>query len=109
MKLYTYRGKRIRASDKNLIFNYAASRLVPLFLLVVFLFHCKQILSTDWSQFNLLQMGDFSMQINVPYLIFSVVIALAVCVGLAMLYHSFRIDNFKQLQHRQKLACILNA
>ena len=92
MNLYTYRGKRIRASDKNLIFNYALFCLFPVFLFVLCLFHCKRIVTADWSN------------LSVPYFICSLIVASAVCAALACLYRYFRVDSFKQLQHRQKLA-----
>jgi len=67
MKHYLSRGKRIRAADKELVFRFAAASLLPLFLLVVLLFHGRLIMQTDWQNFSLSQVNS----INIPYLLIS--------------------------------------
>ncbi len=43
MKQRVFRGKRIRPSDKDLVFHFTVASLLPIFLLVVGLFHVKTI------------------------------------------------------------------
>ena len=40
---YLPRGKRIRATDKDLVFHTATIALLPVFLLIVLLFHGRSI------------------------------------------------------------------
>lgn len=46
-------GKRIRLSDKALVFYFTAASLLPVFLLVVGLFHMKTIQQINWQDFVL--------------------------------------------------------
>ncbi|MEY8762452.1 MULTISPECIES: FtsK/SpoIIIE domain-containing protein [Clostridium] len=103
MKHFIYKGRRIRASDKNLVFRFDAISLTVIFLLVLLSFHGKQLILMDWQKVRLMHGGCFQLSIT-PYLIFSVVIATAVSVLVACLYYHFRRDHVKQLIHRQKLA-----
>lgn len=100
MKHYLSRGKRIRAADKELVFRFAAASLLPLFLLVVLLFHGKAIMQTDWQSFSLSQVDS----INIPYLLISMGVAGIVCLAAALVFCHCRRDYVKQLCHRQKLA-----
>lgn len=47
------RGKRIRPSGKDLVFHFTIASLLPVFLLVVGLFHVKTIQQINWQDFNL--------------------------------------------------------
>lgn len=49
------RGKRIRPSGKDLVFHFTIASLLPVFLLVVGLFHVKTIQQINWQDFNLSQ------------------------------------------------------
>lgn len=42
------RGKRIRPSGKDLVFHFTIASLLPVFLLVVGLFHVKTIQQINW-------------------------------------------------------------
>ena len=53
MKQLFPRGKRIRPTDKDLVFHTALAALFPVFLLVVLLFHIRQIAGTDWQEVSL--------------------------------------------------------
>lgn len=55
----------------------------------------------DWQAITL---DDFINQIQTPYFLGSVITALFVCLIVGILYYYYKIDNIKQLQHRQKLA-----
>ena len=50
MKQLFPRGKRIRPTDKDLVFHTALAALFPVFLLVVLLFHIRQIAGVSPSQ-----------------------------------------------------------
>ena len=55
MKQLFPRGKRIRPTDKDLVFHTALAALFPVFLLVVLLFHTGQIAGTNWQEVSLSQ------------------------------------------------------
>ena len=96
------RGKRIKPSDKNLLYVYALVRLSPIFLLVLFLFHGKRILETDWRFFQF-----HTVQISFLYMLVSFLTAAVVCLVLTRVYSYYHRDKMKALLHRQKLARML--
>ena len=69
MKQLFPRGKRIRPTDKDLVSHTALAALFPVFLLVVLLFHIRQIAGTNWQEVSLSQIVQ---DVNIPYLLFSV-------------------------------------
>ena len=101
MKQLFPRGKRIRPTDKDLVFHTALAALFPVFLLVVLLFHIRQIVGTDWQEVSLSQIVQ---DVNIPYLLFSMGVAGLVCLTAVLLFWRYRMDGVKQLIHRQKLA-----
>ncbi|TYV75328.1 DUF87 domain-containing protein [Listeria monocytogenes] len=98
---WTYRGKRIRPNDKNLLYHFALATLLPLFLSILLLFYHKQLLQMNWKNVSLI---DANIHLNIPYLMSSLFTALFVCLLVTYLYYHYRIDHIKHLQHRQKLA-----
>ena len=66
------RGKRIRPTDKDLVFHTALAALFPIFLLVILLFHIRQIAGTNWQEVSLSQIVQ---DVNIPYLLFSMGVA----------------------------------
>ena len=101
MKPFFPRGKRIRPTDKDLVFHTALAALFPVFLLVVLLFHIRQIAGTNWQEVSLSQI---TQDVNLPYLLFSMGVAGLVCLTAVLLFWRYRRDEVKQLIHRQKLA-----
>ena len=101
MKQLFHRGKRIRPTDKDLVFHTALAALFPVFLLVVLLFHTGQIAGTNWQEVSLSQIVQ---DVNIPYLLFSMGVAGLVCLTAVLLFWRYRRDEVKQLIHRQKLA-----
>ena len=101
MKQLFPRGKRIRPTDKDLVFHAALAALFPVFLLVVLLFHIRQIAGTNWQEVSLSQI---TQDVNIPYLLFSMGVAGMVCLVAVLLFRRYRRDEVKQLIHRQKLA-----
>ena len=101
MKQLFPRGKRIRPTDKDLVSHTALAALFPVFLLVVLLFHIRQIAGTNWQEVSLSQI---TQDVNIPYLLFSMGVAGLVCLAAVLLFWRYRRDEVKQLIHRQKLA-----
>jgi len=101
MKQLFPRGKRIRPTDKDLVFHTALAALFPVFLLVILLFHIRQIAGTNWQEVSLSQI---TQDVNIPYLLFSMGVAGLVCLAAVLLFWRYRRDEVKQLIHRQKLA-----
>lgn len=101
MKQLFPRGKRIRPTDKDLVFHTALAALFPVFLLVILLFHIRQIAGTNWQEVPLSQIVQ---DVNIPYLLFSMGVAGMVCLTAVLLFWRYRRDEVKQLIHRQKLA-----
>ncbi len=100
MALLKYKGKRIRASDKTLVYRFFASTLLFLFIVVLMILNMGQLMCTDWETFSLLD-NRFSLS---PYNSITIMIATGICVLVAFLYYRFCYDSYKQLLHRQKLA-----
>ena len=53
------KGNRIRASDKSLVYHFCIGWLLLLFVAVFLLLNLRQLLVTDWKDFNLLH-ADYS-------------------------------------------------
>ena len=100
MTFYKYKGKRIRASDKNLVYHYFIGTFLFIFVAVILLLNIKQLMRTDWEHFSLLD-DSFSLT---AYNFITILIAIGVCALVAFLYYHFCYDKFKQILHRQKLA-----
>ena len=100
MNLYKYKGKRIRASDKNLVYHFSIGMLLFVFVAVFLLLNIKQFMRTDWEDFCLLENGLTLSTYN----FITLLIAAGVCALVAFLYYRFCYDSFKKMLHRQKLA-----
>ena len=46
------KGNRIRASDKSLVYHFCIDWLLLLFVAVFLLLNLRQLLVTDWTDFN---------------------------------------------------------
>ena len=57
MNLLNYKGKRIRASDKGLVYRFCAGTLLFLFIAVLLLLNMGQLMRTDWEHFSLFENG----------------------------------------------------
>ena len=85
MALLNYKGKRIRASDRNLVYRFCAGTLLSLFVAVLLLLNMGQIMRTDWEHFSLLNNG---LTLS-PYNLITILIATGVCALVAFLYYRF--------------------
>lgn len=95
------RGKRIRPSGKDLVFHFTIASLLPVFLLVVGLFHVKTIQQINWQDFNLSQAD----KIDIPYLIISFSVAILICLLVALYSNGFamiRLNNFTTVKNWQR-------
>ncbi|HFI0081155.1 TPA: FtsK/SpoIIIE domain-containing protein [Streptococcus suis] len=99
--MFKRRGKRIRASDKSLVYHTVLAGFSFIFLLVIIPFHLSSLIAVDWQNIS---MNSLIQQFQIPYLWGSVITALFVCLIVGILYYRYRVDSIKQLQHRQKLA-----
>ena len=105
MMFFSY-GKRIKSRDNHLVLRFALTRLFPLFLLTLTLFHGRTLLQLDWGSLpETLQEGD--VEIHLPTLLLSVGISLLVCLLSTVLFKRYFPDTVKQVVHRQKLARML--
>lgn len=103
MRFYKYKGKRIRASDKSLVFRFSTSILSTMFIILLTVFNMKQILDVKWKSISLFSTYGLSFSLTI-YNIVTVILAASICILVAFLYYHYRYDGFKQLVHRQKLA-----
>jgi hypothetical protein len=103
MKFYEYKGKRIRASDKSLVFKFSTTSLIVIFSMMFLLLNVKPILHINWKRVSVFKNSAFQFHIT-AYFVFSVIFALGVSLVSAWLYYRFQYDRIKQLIHRQKLA-----
>ena len=94
------KGNRIRASDKSLVYYFCIGWLLLLFVTVFLLLNLRQLLVTDWTDFNLLHAGITWTAYNS----ITVLITTGVCALVAFLYYRYWYDRIKRLLHRQKLA-----
>ena len=76
MKLFRYRGKRIRPADRDLVFRSACCVVLPVFLAAFALLNLKTILQTDWRRLFMLGVGGFGW--HMPYLLLSSIVSAAV-------------------------------
>ncbi len=103
MAFYKYRGKRIRASDKSLLYRFCVGSLLFLFVAVILLLNTGQLMRTDWNTFSLIRGDGLAFTLS-PYNFITIIMATGICILVAFWYHRFCYDRYKQLLHRQKLA-----
>ncbi|POP33186.1 ATP-binding protein [Lactonifactor longoviformis] len=103
MAFYKYRGKRIRASDKSLVYRFCGGSLLFLFVTVILLLNMGQLMCTDWHSFSLIRDNGLVFSLS-PYNFITIIMATGICILVAFLFYHFFHDRYKQLMHRQKLA-----
>ncbi|EGO5016451.1 TPA: ATP-binding protein [Enterococcus faecalis] len=100
-----YRGKRIRFCDHHLIVSFFCRLLLPPALVSLFLFHFPLLKQLNWRQLSLTNLPPLStLPINLSYELLSLGVTSCLCIFIVYLFITFKIDFFKQLQHRQKIA-----
>lgn len=99
MKHFRYRGKRIRPSDKDLVFQAACGVGLTVFSLSFVLLNLRTVLQFGWHGLLALDSGG-----NMPYRLFTVFAAVVAAVAVIVLLRRLFPDAVRQLSHRQKLA-----
>lgn len=102
-KFIRYRGHKIRARDRQLIVTRVTILFFSLLLVTGGLIYYPDLTSLPWRQTSLRQLMSLPWQGLFLSLFISTLISL---LSLALFYH-YCFDQFKQLQHRQKLAKLL--
>lgn len=103
MQLFQKKKKRIRASDKSLVFRFSTGLLLLLFFVSVIILNLKAVITMDWNSLTLFQGVNIRFPIT-PYRIITFVVSALICVIAALMYYRIQYDKVKQLVHRQKLA-----
>ncbi|HBF0286570.1 TPA: ATP-binding protein [Clostridioides difficile] len=103
MTFYKYKGKRIRASDKSLVYRFCGGSLLFLFVAIILLLNMGQLMRTDWDSFSLISNDGLALSLS-PYNFITIIVATGICILVAFLFYHFCYDRYKQLIHRQKLA-----
>ena len=99
MKRFRYRGKRIRPSDKDLVFQAACGVGFAVFFLSFVLLNLWTVLQSGWR--GLLASGVGGNRVYLLFTVFAAVVSAAAVI--VLLYRLFP-DAVRQLSHRQKLA-----
>lgn len=99
MKRFQYRGKRIRPSDKDLVFQAACGVGLAVFCLSFVLLNLWTVLKSGWRGLLASDCG-----VNMPYRLFTLLAAVVFAVTMIVLLRRLFPDSVRQLSHRQKLA-----
>ncbi|EAC7426789.1 ATP-binding protein [Listeria monocytogenes] len=99
--IFKYKGKRIRASDKSLVYHTALGAFCIILLVVLIPFHLRSILQTDWETITF---EEILSQLQTGYFWGSLITALFVCLAIGLWFYRYKVDLIKQLRHRQRLA-----
>ena len=82
MKIFFCKGTRIKASDTQLVYHFTLFILGTVFLLMMVPFHLSSIIETNW---NTISIDCIIAKLQSPYFWASVITALFVCLGVAVL------------------------
>lgn len=99
MKCFRYRGKRIRPSDKDLVFQAACGVGLAVFFLSFVLLNLRTVLQSRWRDLLASYAGE-----NRVYLLFTAFVAVVSAAVVIVLLRRLFPDTVRQLSHRQKLA-----
>ena len=99
MKHFRYRGKRIRATDKDLVSRSACSVGLAVFSLAFVLLNLRTVLQSGWRGLLASDCG-----VNMTYRLFTLLAAGVFAVTIIVLLRHLFPDAVRQLSHRQKLA-----
>ncbi|EMS74341.1 cell-division FtsK/SpoIIIE-family protein [Enterococcus durans IPLA 655] len=98
MKLLQRKGKRIRPSDKHLVFQFFFAAILSCWLLAFLPFHLSFFSRTTW------QLEELEQHFFSPYGSLSLAFSLLSVGVLLYLLYRYGFDYYKSLTHRQKLA-----
>src|SRR5690625_5670657 len=89
MKTFKRRGKRIRASDVSLVFQFVFFGIVGVWFASFIPFHLLFLLSTTW------RLDLFQKHFMSTYGLISLVISLVIVASCAFLYYRYRYEDRK--------------
>ncbi|MBO0994583.1 FtsK/SpoIIIE domain-containing protein [Bacillus sp. SD088] len=98
MKFFKRRGKRIKAKDASLVFQFVFISVVGVWLLTFIPFHLSFLLTSKW------QLEVFQTHFISSYGLMTLLISLVLTATCALVYYRYGYNHFKQIIHRQKLA-----
>lgn len=102
MKLFKYRGRKIRARDKNLVFYTYLLYLIPLSLAIIGISYFREFKSIDYYALSLQDISNISLDIK--HLVLTLLFVVITCVVLIYVYRRYKYDYHQQLVHRQKIS-----
>lgn len=105
MKLPESKGKRIKPTDKDLVFHTALALIVPLFMGLMLLLNLDILLKLDYTA--LLRFDISGLKLPIFRLVLSGLLSAAACLGLVLFVKMRFTEQIEQLFHRQKLARML--
>lgn len=97
------KGRRIRSSDKTLLFSFIACRSAVVFCIVLICFQWNHLKLVDWEHISILDMSGIKALAS-PYLLLSIIVSVIVTGCFWLLYWLFLKKSIKQVIHRQLLA-----
>uniref|UniRef100_UPI00403F59A9 FtsK/SpoIIIE domain-containing protein n=1 Tax=Candidatus Enterococcus willemsii TaxID=1857215 RepID=UPI00403F59A9 len=101
MKYLIRKGKRIRPSDKHLVFQFFFFSIISCWLVSFLPFHLFFLSQTNW------QLEELAKHFLSRYGFLTFLLSCLVVVILLFLFHRYCIDYYKSLTHRQKLAWMI--
>ena len=102
MSRLSYRGRRIRASERHLLLTTFLSFFMAAFLITLLLAYRAELNSIDWHKLSWPLMTELNWSWH--GLVWALLISIVLCLVIGFLYYHFCFNHYKQLQHRQKLA-----
>ncbi len=101
MQFNKYGRKRIKYSDKSLIFRSSASTFTVIFVILLIAFNIKKIIQINWKSISLFSSKDLLLLTR--FNISKIILAASICAVVIFIYF-YRHDRLKRFIHRQKLA-----
>lgn len=98
MKLLQRKGKRIRPSNKHLVFQFFFASTLTCWLLAFLPFHLTFFSRTTW------QIEELEHHFLSLYGLFTLIFSVIIISILGILFYRYHFDRYKSLTHRQKLA-----
>ncbi len=98
-----YRGRKIKARDKNLVFKFYLSIILFIFVFTFFSFYFTRILSYDWQNFNFFSLSEYFKSLDYVYLIICFSVAVVLSFVFIIIYMKMCKKSCLKRRHRQAL------
>jgi hypothetical protein len=79
MAFYKYKGKRIRASDKSIVYRFCCGSLLLLFVAVILLLNLGQLMHTDRDKFTLISNDGPAFTLS-PCNFITIIVTTGICI-----------------------------